>query len=413
MRGQNVIITIRTTIPWGDEVQIVRPVLTGSMVWWAHPYARPWGRLNQDGTISRLVEVRAAVRVDAPGFYSIDPFHIMTKDHEAVTEIVRFIGVGVDERDLPYPVFTQWRSPPKTLWQGQTVPLVLEARNLPFLALVDSVMLNQEPGGLLEDAPGFGRINTRPYGEDILYDMPMASWLWTLNEPGSFVFPGVRVMVHGLARETRGFSVDVKPLPPQAQRYGAVGRFLLDVEWEDKQYRVGEVVSIRVRVEGEGNMSVLRTPTPRFPGAEMVSSDSSSFYLPGPLGYKGWREERFNYRIDTAGELKITIPKWTWFYPEDSGLLYDVEEQIHTIFAKEASGEAIFNAADMLLGAELFRYRTAVFHGRNFRWYLLALPGLLILAILYLRRRSKLRLLSAALILPPVSGCGKRRIHRR
>ena len=40
--GERFTVRIRTSIPWGDEVEIIRPELNGPMVWWAYPYARPW-----------------------------------------------------------------------------------------------------------------------------------------------------------------------------------------------------------------------------------------------------------------------------------------------------------------------------------------------------------------------------------
>ncbi|RLW70338.1 MAG: hypothetical protein B6D68_00955, partial [spirochete symbiont of Stewartia floridana] len=399
-RGQQVTIVIRTSLPWDDDAQISNPPLNGALTWWAYPYARPWGMRNEDGTVVRKVAVRAAVRVDGPGFHSIDPFHIKVKGLEVSTDIARIIGVERDERDFPYPISVQWRFPPKTVWQGQTIPLILEARNLSYLALASSASLTQVPAGLLEEAPGYGRVNTRPYETDTLYDVPMAAWLWTLGEPGPFEFPGARVVVSGLTRVAPGFSLKVLPLPSSVSQTGAVGRFRLDVDWGKGPYKVDAILSLRVRIEGEGNLGVLRGPLPEITGAEQVNSHSLSSYLPDPLGYKGWREERFDYRINEAGALKVRIPKWTWFDPQDTGHVYSVAEQIHTIQVEEALDEELLSSADMLLGADLFRYRSLVFHGRNPILYLLVLPGILVLTALYVFRRFKLRHLSVAFALP-------------
>ncbi len=399
-RGQQVTITIRTRLPWDNDVQISHPALNGAITWWAYPYARPWGMKNEDGTVERKVEVRAAVRVDGPGFHSIDPFHIKVKGLKASTDIARIIGVEQDERGFPYPVSVQWRSPPKAVWQGQTIPLILEARNLPYLTLASSASLTQVPAGLLEESPGYGRVITRPYETDTLYDVPMASWLWTLGEPGQFKFPGARVVVSGLTRVAQGFSLVVKPLPAPVRQTGAVGRFRLDVDWERRPYKVNDILSLHVKIEGEGNLGVLRGPLPEIAGAEQVNSNSLSSYLPDSLGYKGWREERFDYRINETGALKIRIPKWPWFDPQDTGHVYSIAEQTYTIQVEEALDEEVLSPADMLLGADLFHYRSLVFHGKNPLLYLLVLPGILLLMTLYVLRRFRLRHLSVVLVLP-------------
>ena len=78
IRGQKITIRIRTTIPWGNTVQIIKPELSRIMAWWSLPYARPWRISNEDGTIMTMVEVLAAIQIDRPGFHSIAPFKIIS-----------------------------------------------------------------------------------------------------------------------------------------------------------------------------------------------------------------------------------------------------------------------------------------------------------------------------------------------
>ncbi|MCK5735622.1 MAG: hypothetical protein KAH21_04045, partial [Spirochaetaceae bacterium] len=125
LRGERFTIQIRTSIPWGNEVEIIRPELNGPMVWWAYPYARAWTVQAEDGTSVRMIEVLSSIRVDKPGFFQIEPFRIRSGDREAVTEIKEVIGLEPDESEFPYPVTASWRSVPETFWQGQAVPIVL------------------------------------------------------------------------------------------------------------------------------------------------------------------------------------------------------------------------------------------------------------------------------------------------
>ena len=398
--GRTFTLQLRTSIPWGEEVRISRPELEGPMVWWAYPYARPWTVAAEDGRTVRMIEVLAAIRVDAPGFHVIGPFRIQAGDREAVTPAKEVIGLKADEADLPYPVFTQWRTRPARVWQGQAVPVILEARNLVSLALADTAVLNSAPQGLLEEAPGLGGINTRPHGNDILYDVPMASWIWTQTGTGTFNFPGVRISVAGLERSSPGFPVEVLPVPESALASGAVGRFRVDMETEEGPYHAGEIVSVRIRVEGEGNMNVLNPPVPEFEGANLVGQSSTSSYLPGPLGFEGWREERYDFQVESAGDMELGVPGWVWFDPEGEGSVRRVSPSSRILKIEEQTGEGEAEEHVRLLGDGLFRYPAAKFTWRVQHWFLLALPGSILLVVMFLLRRPGHKVLAAVILIP-------------
>ena len=80
--------------------------------------------------------------------------------------------------------------------------------------------------------------------------------------PGATPFPGVKITVAGLTRSTPAFQVDVIPLPEAVETSAAVGYFSLKADWNEGPYRVGDIVSVRVRVDGEGNLNVLKLPVP-------------------------------------------------------------------------------------------------------------------------------------------------------
>jgi hypothetical protein len=405
VRGNRFTIRIRTGIPWNDQIEIVRPELEGPLVWWSYPYARPWLPESSDGETVRMIEVLAAIRVDAPGFHKIDPFRIKAGEREAVTEPKEVIGLEPDEAGFPYPVFTRWRSVPETVWQGQALPVVLEALNLQSLSLADSAVLSSAPQGLLEEAPGLGGIVTRSHGNDMLYDVPMASWIWTPGDPGREVFPAVRVSVAGLTRAAPSFALEVTPLPNEVLQSGAVGRFRLDVERDEGTLRVGDILSVRVRVEGEGNMNVLRLPEPSLEGATLVSRGSSSSYVPGPEGYEGWREDRFDFQIENPGNLPLDVPGWIWLEPVGAGRIRRTEAYRETFSVEATRGDTANSDAALLLGAELFRFGPVSFHWRNQFWLVMALPGFILLATMFLIKRPGtlqpgIRATAAMLILP-------------
>ncbi|OQX29596.1 MAG: hypothetical protein B0D92_02870 [Spirochaeta sp. LUC14_002_19_P3] len=400
VRGSNVVIAVKTRLPWADNVEIVNPSLEGALSWWAFPYARPWGAVNKDGSVSRMVEVRSSVRVDAPGFHSVAPFRIQSDGLEALTETAHIIGLEADERAFPYPVFLQWRNNPETVWQGQTIPITIEAQNLPSLVAADSAILNQIPAGLLEEAGGYGEVLTRTYGEDLVYDIPMASWMWTLSDPGVYQFPEVRIKVNGLVRIKKGFAVSVEPLPLEAGEYGAVGQFRLSTYWDEGPYKTGDIILIRIQAEGEGNLSVLSLPIPEATGATLAGTESVSSYNPGAYGYTGWRENIYSFRIDTDSKLEIRVPEWTWFNPQGSGRMKRMEQQHYTLDVQKAAKKTVFSSAERLLGTDIFHYRKTVFHWKNPLWYVLVTPGFFAAVLIFCRKRRRKKPIAASFLLP-------------
>ena len=405
VRGQKVTIRIRTTIPWRNTVHIEKPALERIMAWWALPYARPWRTTNENGEVKTYIEVLSAIQIDQPGFHSIAPFRITSGQWEAETPETDIICVNTDEKEYPFPIFAGWRPVADSIWQGQSVPIVLEAQNLAFLSIADSVSLNNVPVGILEETLNSGQIITRYNTDTVIYDVPMASWLWTLAAPGNFDFPGAKFVVNGISRSVDGFSVQVKPLPEECKTSGAVGSFSLGTDWDDQIYNSGDILSIRVSIQGEGNLKVLIPPTPKINDAEFIKSTPESSYNTSKNGYTGIRTTHFEYRIlETAvntGELLVTIPNWTYLQPEGAGRIHTIPAKTYKIAVEATTALDNTRVGIRLLGADMFLYQETAIHTGKTWPYLLLLPGILVfLILLTIRRRSVLRSFPAILVLP-------------
>ncbi len=398
VKGSRCTVRIRTSIPWGEDVTIKRPDLPSGMVWWAYPYARSWRSTGPDAMSVRLVEFLGTIRVDKPGFLMLDSFKIESGDQTLFTDPVEITGLEKDEADLPFPVFTGWRKLPTQIWQGQAVPIVLEARNLSSLVLAESVVPSEAPHGLLEKAPGWGSIVTRSHGDDILYDVPVASWIWTLNEPGRYFFPGVKCTVASLRRSTPGFWVDVLPVPDEVLASGAVGRFVLSAASDNGPYSVGDILSIRIRVEGEGNMNVLRLPVPVVDGASLAGHSTNSSFLPGAMGFRGWREECYDFQLERSGNVSIKIPEWVWFNPYKGGRVLSRNEEVLTFAVEAAAADHAEENKVKFLGAEAFRFQASKFNWRNSFWLLIALPGFVFFLVVFIIKPSGKKFVAVSLL---------------
>lgn len=108
--------------------------------------------------------------------------------------------------------------------------------------------------------------------------------------------------------------------PPAAGRppewFGAVGRLRVAARLDTAAARVGDPVVYTLRVEGEGNVSLLPRPPLTVPGAaavaagERVTIDSSSARV------RGAKEFDWLLTPGRAGELPIAAPRYPFFDPE-------------------------------------------------------------------------------------------------
>ena len=126
VRGAMANIRIRTSVPWGEVVDIRRPELDKSLVWIAYPSAQSWTPEGEPGM--GFVEVLAKIQVADSGIFPLGSFQIRSGDWEVVTPAAELVGLERDEANFPYPVTVEWRILPEEFWQNQSVPIVLEAK---------------------------------------------------------------------------------------------------------------------------------------------------------------------------------------------------------------------------------------------------------------------------------------------
>ena len=382
VRGGLARIRIRTDIPWLGIVTVDVPDIKSPLVIWESPVARTWLKSPGGG---RMIEIRASIRAEKAGFYKIGAFKVRSGVGEAKTRELDLIVLNADERDLPYPLAIRWRDRPLEVWQGEVFPLVLEAQNLDGLYMPDSVSLSTSPAGILQEADNVADIMMRPYMNNSLYDVPVAVWLWVLDEPGNYSFPGGRVRMLGLERKIDSFRLKVKPLPEAVEDSFAVGNFNLDYIWSPETYAPGEIFSVRVRVQGSGNLNILNLPRPKIKGTRMISVIPDSSYSAGLEGYTGWKEERIDFEILKEGEHSLEIPGWSWL---EKGQVETYSPKIFS-FTASHTGNSETRTAGILLGPDMTGYGPDYFNWRYLYWSWLYLPGPIVLLLRLKFRRQK------------------------
>ncbi len=127
---------------------------------------------------------------------------------------------------------------------------------------------------------------------------------------------------------SEAIEVEALPLPRSGQPDdfgGAVGRFAISVEAQPRSVPVGDPVTVRVRVEGEGNFQAVRVPV-------LADIDGFKVYDPkqideeGIVGnrYAGSRTLEYILIPERAGSLKIPAVSFSYFNP--SQVVYETVE---------------------------------------------------------------------------------------
>lgn len=114
--------------------------------------------------------------------------------------------------------------------------------------------------------------------------------------------------------------IKVKPLPKGAPRsfIGAVGKFKVSSRIKNPNIKQGEVIELKVKIEGHGNLQNILHPKLNLPeGLTLYGDpevkDTISYCTLGTEGSK-----TFNYfiRVDVAGEIKIPPITISYFNPK-------------------------------------------------------------------------------------------------
>ena len=115
--------------------------------------------------------------------------------------------------------------------------------------------------------------------------------------------------------------INVKPLPPQSSDLftGAVGQFTMRMEADTDKVKAGDLVKLRVVIEGTGNFPLIVAPQVQWPiGVDTaepeVGEDFDRFVFP----LKGKKSFGYSFTAPQSGEVIIPATKMLYFDPSVS-----------------------------------------------------------------------------------------------
>ncbi|MCF7914107.1 MAG: BatD family protein [Spirochaetaceae bacterium] len=398
-RGDRFSVTIRVPVEDSSMVEVEEPGFDDAIILLRGPYVRP---VNIPGSLGERIthtEITYIYRSDDTGRYEIGPYRVTGVERVYTTE-PQLLEVGVyRNQQLIIPLELEWSLSSASAYVGQNVVSVLNALEQPEISMFEDISIGSPAEGFFQMAEGLGSINRIRRGGETLYEIPVASYIFTPSTSGRIALPQARVSyTHGQAVSGRPV-IQVLPLPESVQESGAVGDFSLSAEVEKREVRQGDRVSLTVRVEGTGNLNYLRFPDVQLDGFTQLQVEESSDYIPTQNGYRGSRTYTYFLAAEEPGQKRLTVTSLNAVQPT-SGRVYSTRSftfSMDVIPEKRGAVEKQENSGFGFAPLQIDSMQTSEISTRftqiaSYGWML---PGPLLFLFFLLLRRKKLVLLGS------------------
>lgn len=280
------------------------------------PYIRETSWEKTPGVLSRATKVTLTLRTQAPGIVEVGPFQITVGSQvQTLSPVTVFLLAG-DEAKRRFPVELGWAKPDGPFFEGQAIPLILQARNLDTLAQPQEPGLNAPTGALWEKAVGLGEIEINSMGEDRLMNVPWGAWMLIPTQAGTLTIPGFKGSVLGLDRTVPPLVLDIQPLPAEGAATRAVGNFSYTIDAKEGEADQGDQLEVTQEISGQGNFPYLKLPAVTVPELKLTAREEGTRYRAGKGGYEGSLVVTWRFSSDQARTVTVTLPGFDAFQPK-------------------------------------------------------------------------------------------------
>ena len=389
--------------PFPDDIVIDEPNFPPSLQLYWGPSIRPLTIKTETGE-RRVTEARYKMKAVRTGWYTLDPFSVTVSGfvNRSMTTEPRTFGVGNKKgSEVILPIEVSWNPGREKVYVGEAVPLVLELSNQEVIPRILSIDVSSPNTGLFEKTSSFREISAEPFGNITLYTVPIASYMFTPTQPVRVSIPSASVETEQGSGKSSRITLEVLPLPEEAQQYSAVGNFRVTSRIEEADIQ-GPDVMFYIRIEGEGNLGYFKFPEPKCEGGVLVEQIEEYSFEPSAKGYKGYREQYFRFSPVSGPVMVFSIPEWTWLDP-DSVIVRRIpekEERLEVRIPEQV--EENIRAGDFFLPAlksleEVIRAKH-IDHYLNIRSYLWCLPGIVLFLLILIFKKLHILFVSVLLL---------------
>lgn len=349
------------------------------------------------GSADRSVEVRFVFVATEPGRYVLPAVPVAVAGQSYLTPRHLLEVSTTRDRDS-VPFGARWTGPSGPLLEGQSVVYALEIFNVREFLYPDTVVLGQAQRAILEEVQGLGDISRVQIDGVDLYTIPVAVFMVTATDAGSFLLPSVTIGSGPVRVTVPAQSISVDPLPEPVVGTGAVGRFEYTVTADPPSVPVGETIVVTQRVTGTGNLHFLTVPEIEVTGFQIADRQTRSQLLPRQDGYSGQIEQVVTLRALADGPHRIQVPAFASIRPESRQIAREPDQTLtpHVTPLREPVGQTGDEQPLEPLSPDQMQSvdRRVWFDSPlSYGWFV---PGLLFLIATRLWKRSSALLLLAA-----------------
>lgn len=157
-------------------------------------------------------------------------------------------------------------------------------------------------------------------------------------------------------KSSKRSDVTVLPLPQEGKPLsfsGAVGQFTIQTQVDGTQFPAGQPISLRVRLEGQGNAKVIELPEIKWPeNLEVYDTKSESKFFKDGMSYK---EFEILVIAKNPGEVKVPQINFSYFDPNSKQYVTKSTEEFNITITEPVKGSTIapLKAADKLEAQKL------------------------------------------------------------
>lgn len=160
-----------------------------------------------------------------------------------------------------------------------------------------------------------------------------------IEEPGELAASGQRTTFslydYPVTLITPPQSIEVKPLPAtnQPQNFsGAVGKFSMTIQVENKEIHPGELVKIRLVINGTGNIPLLIPPSIQWPkGVDTTEPEVKEDFNKYVYPLEGSKSFEYSFTAPDTGIYIIPAAKFDFFNPVTNSYQYSRSDSVKLV----------------------------------------------------------------------------------
>lgn len=286
------------------------------------PVMEPGIRILEQGEGIRVYRIHLGFRSTVPGYVRLPEIEVRT-GADLFTYPEAYVGISLPTTEGPViPPRPRWVSLRRQPYVNETVVLKLVLRNsdnpsprisVPGIPIYNSFIEAIDDTGIIKKSDALS-----VSGPVTLYEIAAGTILLTPQEGDALVIPDLDISIDDYELPVPGLSIPLKPLPPEAAASSAVGRYSVDVRFENPAVPEGNL-RLLIRVTGTGNLPFLNMPEPFPNGLELVRLKETEDIRLTSGGYAGYREAVYVVK-DFRDDAGVTLSAFFWVDPDSEKL---------------------------------------------------------------------------------------------